>query len=511
MTRLLSTVAALVAMLVIGIALGRWWPSESGMPADAGSTEREILYYKAPMDPNYRSDSPGKSPMGMDLVPVYADEAAGVDPGVVAIDPRIVNNLGVRTARAHRGPLSRRIETVGYIGYDEDTLHHIHTRVDGWIEKLSVKASGDPVTRGQVLFELYSPTLVNAQEEYLAMLKSRTSGLADASRARLIALGVTRSEIERLDRERTVTQRIRVYAQADGFLTDLGVREGTYITPATDVMSIAELDQVWVLVEVFERQAAWVKAGQRAEVVLDYLPGERRLGTVDYVYPELDQMTRSLKVRLRFDNPAEILRPNMFARVTIFGTETEAVVHVPQEALIRGGAFNRVVLALGDGQFRAQPVEVGIEAGDRIEIRSGLTVGDQVVTSGQFLIDSESNIETALARMDAPEDEAPPMRVEIAAVVRSVNAEVSTVRLEHPAIAEWSWPAMTMDFDVSNADLLRGLTEGDAVEVTIEKHADGHSVVTDINPVVEADHANHDTAGNDAPMDHSDHSGEPMQ
>jgi Cu(I)/Ag(I) efflux system membrane fusion protein len=164
-------------------------------------------------------------------------------------------------------------------------------------------------------------------------------------------------------------------------------------------MSIADLDRVWILVEVFERQSAWVKPGQKADVELDYLPGERLTGTVDYVYPELDPKTRTLKVRLRFENVSESLRPNMFARVTIYGTATPPVVHVPLEALIRGGAVNRVVLALDDGRFKPQPVEVGIEAGDRIEIRSGIAAGDRVVTSGQFLIDSESNLGTALARL----------------------------------------------------------------------------------------------------------------
>lgn len=512
MKRILSIAALIAVVLAIGVGLGRWWPDETGTSGESGTAEREILYWKAPMDPNYRRDEPGKSPMGMDLVPVYADEAGDAEPGVVSIDPMIVNNLGVRTARAEEGVLSRRIETVGYVGYDEDTLHHIHTRVDGWIEKLSVKASGDPVTRGQVLFELYSPTLVNAQEEYLATLKSRTSGLAEASRARLIALGVTESEIERLDRERTVKQRIRVHAQADGFLTHLGVREGIYITPATDVMSIAELDQVWVLVEVFERQAAWVQPGQRAEVELDYLPGERWRGTVDYVYPELDQMTRTLKVRLRFDNPAETLRPNMFARVTIFGEKSPPVVHVPQEALIRGGAVDRVVLALGDGQFRAQPVDVGMEAGDRIAIRSGLAAGDRVVTSGQFLIDSESNIETALARMDTPgEEEAPPMRVQVAAVVRGVNPDGPTVRLEHAAIAEWSWPAMTMAFDVAEQALLEGLDEGASVAATIEKHGDDHFVVTDLAPAAAADHDAHELPVEESLPDHSQHDMESEQ
>lgn len=391
---------AVLAALIVGIGVGRLWSSGNDRGATVtASSEREILYWVAPMDPNFRRDEPGKSPMGMDLLPVYADD--GGEPGVVSIDPAIVSNLGVRTDAAERGVLSRRIETVGYVGYDEDTLHHVHTRVDGWIEKLAVNATGDPVRQGQVLFELYSPTLVNAQEEFLATLDSAVQGLADASRQRLLALGVNPAEVDRLARDRRVRRRIQVLAQSDGYIAHLGVREGIYVTPATDIMSITELDQVWVLAEVFERQSAWVQPGQRADVELDYLPAKRWRGTVDYVYPELDETTRTLKVRLRLDNADEVLRPNMFTRVTIFGTETGAVVHVPRAALIRGGKVDRVVVALRGGRFRAQPVEIGIESGDRVEIRRGIAPGERVVTSAQFLIDSESNIDVALERFES--------------------------------------------------------------------------------------------------------------
>ncbi len=400
MTKTIAIAAGLIATLVIGIGLGLWWPGESNTSGAASSGERKILYWKAPMDPNYRRDEPGKSPMGMDLVPVYADESEGSDPALVSIDPSIISNLGVRSAPAESGALSRRINTVGYVGYDEETVHHVHTRVDGWIENLSVTASGDAVTEGQVLFELYSPTLVNAQEEYLAVLKSRDTTYHQASRDRLAALGLTADEIKRLDSERTVRQRIRIRAHADGVVAHLGVRHGMYVTPATEIMSIANLDRVWVQVDVFERQSAWVEAGQRVEVKLDYLPGKRWQGTVDYVYPELDPNSRTLKVRLRFDNSSTTLRPNMFASVTIFGTPTDTIVHVPREALIRGGTVDRVVLDMGNGRFRAQEVVPGIESGDRIEIRSGVAPGDRVVVSGQFLIDSESNIGSALTRLN---------------------------------------------------------------------------------------------------------------
>lgn len=388
--------AALIAALLAGLLIGRnTGPGE--MPA--GEMQREILYWVAPMDPNYRRDEPGKSPMGMDLVPFYADEV-DAQPGVVAIDATMVNNLGVRTSAAVSGSLSRRIETVGYIGYDEDTLQHVHTRVEGWIEKLATKASGDPVEQGQLLFELYSPTLVNAQQEYLAALGSKNSVLRAASRDRLIALGVTSGEVQQLERERKVRQHVRVYAENDGVIAHLGVREGIYVTPATDVMTVAQLDTVWVLAEVFERQAAWVRPGQQASVELDYLPGETLSGVVDYVYPELDPVTRTLKVRLRFDNDTRMLRPNMFARVIIEGDAIDNIVHVPREAVIRGGRGNRVVIALGEGRFRSQTVLVGIESGDRVAIRRGLQAGEQVVTSAQFLLDSESNIESALQRME---------------------------------------------------------------------------------------------------------------
>jgi len=393
-------IVIIVAAIVAGVVIGRnWAPHEAAGSSGPGNTDRQILYWVAPMDPNYRRDAPGKSPMGMDLMPVYADEVDAT-PGTVRIDPAVVNNLGVRTSAAESSSLPRRIETVGYVGYDEETLQHVHTRVEGWIETLATKATGDKVAEGQLLFELYSPTLVNAQQEYLAALASSNTLLRSASKDRLIALGVTQSEISRLEKERTPMQRVRVYAESDGVIAHLGVREGIFVTPATDIMSVARLDRVWVLAEVFERQAAWVEPGQQAEVELDYLPGKRWQGTVDYVYPELDATTRTLKVRIRFDNEGEALRPNMFARVTLLGSDTEAVVHVPREALIRGGNVDRVVLALGEGRFRSQVVETGIESGDRVAIRSGLAAGDLIVTSGQFLIDSESDIESALMRME---------------------------------------------------------------------------------------------------------------
>ncbi len=396
MNRTVFIIVAVAAALVAGLLIGR---GTAPSPEGVASSEREILYWVAPMDPNFRRDEPGKSPMGMDLVPVYADEA-GSQVGTIQIEPTLVNNLGVRTAVAERSSLARRIDTVGYIGYDEDTLQHVHTRVDGWIEKLATTASGDPIRKGQLLFELYSPTLVNAQQEYLAALNSNNEGLRNASRDRLLALGVTSNGIERLERERKASQRVRVVAETDGVIAHLGVREGMFVTPATEVMSIAQLDKVWVVAEVFERQAAWVEPGQFATVELDFLPGMTLEGAVDYVNPELDPKTRTLKVRLRFDNEGARLLPNMFARVSIAGTPVNSIVHVPREAVVRSGTSNRVVVDHGDGKFESRTVLVGIESGDRVAIRRGLNEGERVVVSAQFLIDSESNVGSALGRLE---------------------------------------------------------------------------------------------------------------
>ncbi|MCG2634107.1 MAG: efflux RND transporter periplasmic adaptor subunit [Gammaproteobacteria bacterium] len=391
--------------LLLGVLLQRTLLTDEAVTGrDVPESAEEVLYWVAPMDPNYRRDEPGKSPMGMDLVPVYGtptDSSDSVDgPGLVRISPAVINNLGVRTGRAEVGSLAREIESVGYIRHDEQRLHQINTRVAGWIDRLGVRSQGEPVTQGQVLFELYAPELVNAQREYLAALRMSSQSLIDASTERLLALGAGPDEVVRLKRSGKVLQRLPVAAPSDGYVVELAVQEGAHVTVHSPVMSIAALDSVWVIVEVLERQAAWLEVGQPAEVVLDAFPGRRWQGTVDYIYPELDDKSRTLKARLQLANPDLILRPNMFGRVRIRGRATEAVIHIPREALIRG-SLDRVVLALGDGRFRSVPVVAGIESGGRVAVLSGLEADARVVISGQFLIDSESNLGTALRRMES--------------------------------------------------------------------------------------------------------------
>ncbi|HYQ71961.1 MAG TPA: efflux RND transporter periplasmic adaptor subunit [Gammaproteobacteria bacterium] len=376
-------------------------PAIAMSPAAGAADEPEILYWVAPMDSNYRRDKPGKSPMGMDLIPVYAESTGD---GGISIAPEVVQNLGVRTAVAERSRLWRGIDTVGYVGYDESLVSHIHLRTEGWIENLVVQSEGERVSKGQRLFDLYSPELVNAQEEFLQALKLDNTGMQQASRDRLAALGVSAGQIRALQKSRLVQQRVAIYAPQDGVVSTLPVREGMFVKPADRVMSLADLSQVWLLAEVFERQADWVEVGQDADVILPYQPGTQLEGRVEYIYPGLDPKTRTLKVRLRFANPDETLKPNMYANVKIYGGPRDDIIVIPLEALIRTGREARVVVDLGNGRFASRSVTAGMESGDWVEIASGIEPGDKVVTSGQFLIDSEASLKASLQRMQPAGD-----------------------------------------------------------------------------------------------------------
>ncbi len=453
---------------------------ESGSE-QASTGEKKILYWVAPMDPSYRRDSPGKSPMGMDLVPVY-DEGGGSS---VKISPAVENNMGVRTARVIKGRLWRRIDTVGYVDFDENKISHIHMRTTGWIENLVVKSEGERVSQGQLLFEIYSPDLVNAQEEYIQALGAGGGSLARASVDRLISLGVSNQQLRKLKKSHQVDQYVQVYAPQDGIVAELNVREGMYVTPKQDIMTLADLSSVWLLAEVFESQADWVKQGQTAEVRLSYLPGYEWEGRVEYIYPSLDTKTRTLKVRLRFDNPDEKLKPNMFANVTIYGGEKREVLMLPLEALIRTGRDERVIIAMGKGRYQSRKVRMGIESGDWIEIAEGLQSGDTVVTSGQFLIDSEASLKASLARMTSPETkkeqtqkrtETNDVKITGTGVLKMVVAEESKVNISHEPIPALGWPGMTMNFKVKQGVALDNFKQEDKVEFDLEEGQDGYVI-----------------------------------
>lgn len=483
----MKRIAAYFFLILVGGGIGFavaffLLPKSDSEQSSGDSGEREILYWVAPMDPNYRRDKPGKSPMGMDLVPVYADSVAAEE-DVVLVDPHVVQNLGVRSEKVRRSRLDRHVRTVGYIEYDENAMHHVHTRVDGWIEKLSVKAQGDPIEQGQILFEVFSPKLLNAQQEYLRAKSGTDEAIIAASEERLEALGLTQNQIKELDESQTASQRVRVFAKSDGVVANLGVREGELVTPSTHAMSIAELERVWLVAEVLERQAGYIEVGQEVAFQLDSAPGKTYKGQVDYVYPELDPIARSLKVRITFDRGKDVVRPNMFAHVEILVKGSEPVLHVASTAVIRGGLTDRVVLEMGGGQFRSAAVVIGMQVDDRVEILKGLKVGDTVVTSGQFMIDSESNIEVALARFEEEQAKAeepePPSKVSVNAVIRGSVKDEGKLRVSHDKIPEWGWGKMTMKLPVAEEQMLDDWKSGQEVILDIEKR-EGRSVIVAI-------------------------------
>jgi len=470
----------LLSGVVIGVMLFKFIPIDLKTKTMVNNDTEKVtgnapLYWAAPMDPNFKRDKPGISPMGMELIPVYTEN------GIVIISPDVVNNMGVRTTQVTKEPFQNEIKTVGYVQYNEDKLLHVHPRVEGWVEKLFVKASGDPVKRGQALYTIYSPALVNAQEEYLIALKRKNERLITATEDRLKALQIPTNVIRDLKTNRKVKTSTMFYAPQSGVVTKLNIREGFYVKPDTSMMSIGGLNNVWVQAEVFERQAAQVKVGQPVVMTLAYIPGREWLGKVDYIYPTLDPETRTLKVRLRFDNEDHALMPNMFAQVSISGNNTLPVLVLPKEAVIRTGAMNRVVLALGDGKFKSIVVEIGRSGDQNIEILRGLNEGETVVTSAQFLIDSESSKTSDFKRMSHGDD--PNKNVRVNATINHFILKHHLINISHQAIEEWRRPEMTMNFKMAESVDISSLQEGMVVNLQISSDVNGDLLVSDFKAV----------------------------
>jgi Cu(I)/Ag(I) efflux system membrane fusion protein len=357
--------------------------------------KREPSYYRHPHDPQRTSPTPRKDEMGMDYVPVFAD-APGSE---VRISPAVINNLGVRTETATLAALPRRAQTVGFVSFDDRRVRQVRPRADGWIEGLSVRAMGETVNAGQLLFTVYSPMLESAQQEYLDAIRIGNDDLVAASRDRLQALGLDSGTVLRLASSGRASGRVPFHAPVAGVITELAIREGAMVTPDMMAMTITELGSLWVIAEVPESQAGWVTSGTVAELRFPSLPGTTLGGHVQHVYPELNMETRTVRARIVLEQPAAGIRANMLANVTLLGEAGADAVTIPRNALIRGGAEDRVVIALGGGRFAPRRVVAGEESGERIAIREGLAAGEQVVVAGQFLIDSEANLRAGFGRL----------------------------------------------------------------------------------------------------------------
>jgi Cu(I)/Ag(I) efflux system membrane fusion protein len=381
--------------------------------ADKGE-QKKALYWYDPMRPDQHFDKPGKSPfMDMQLVPMYAEEASGSPrQGTIAIDPRMLQNLGIRTAPVEHGMITRRLRTTGSVMANENHIEVVQSRTAGWVERLHVRAVNDPVHKGQLLAEVYSPDLLAAQQEFLLALHAArdypdTGTLVQASRERLSFLGLSEAQIAQIEKAGKAQRRVAFFSPINGVVAELGVREGAQMNPGMTLFNLVDLSQVWVTAQITEAQAAWIAQGQPAEASVPALPGKIFKGQVDYVYPEVMAETRTLKARIVLDNPGLELKPGMYASVIFVGGEQREALLVPSEALIKTGTRSVVIVAEGEGRFVPMEVTVGDEAGGKIEIRDGLQAGQQVVASGQFLIDSEANLRGALERL-APAGETQP-------------------------------------------------------------------------------------------------------
>jgi Cu(I)/Ag(I) efflux system membrane fusion protein len=380
-------------------------PSESFEQALADTPEEHARKhqdpkYVCPMHPQIVRDQPGSCPIcGMDLVLKHFEAKSHEQP-VVEISHAMVQNLGVRTQRVERDTLWKYIRTVGRVDYDETRLIHIHPRTEGWLEKLYLRAEGDPVKQGQLLGRLYSPEILAAQVDFL-IAPEQPGGKKNLEKARnrLRLLGVDEATISRIQQRRETQNTVPLHAPEKGIMAQLLAREGMYVKPEMEIFTIVDPARMWVMVDVFEYQIDWLREGLETEIRVPAYPGRVWEGKVDYIYPDLDPKTRTLRVRLAFDNPDGLLKANMFAEVVIYGGPKRNVLLIPAEALIATGERTSVIKALGQGRFQAVDVVIGAARAGRVEILDGLAEGDEVVVSGQFLIDSESSLQASFLRM----------------------------------------------------------------------------------------------------------------
>ena len=419
----------LTACVVLVVGAGAFWlggrfsnPAGDTAAATTATGDREILYWVAPMDPTEIYDQPGKSRMGMDLEPVYADEAgpSQTSDSAVRINPVVAQNMGIRYALSERRDLTRSIRTVGEVMIDEENLVEVNARISGWVEVLHVAFDGAPVRKGDPLLEIYSPELVTTQEEFLLALSHRDAlsedasasaraaadRLVDAARQRLRNWELPASFIDMVESHRIVHRRVVIEAPSDGVVLSKNVTEGVRISAGQPLYRIADLSRVWIHASFYDFELPWISEGQAAKIEMSYLPGVQLTGEVSYIYPFLRQKARDVHVRIIVDNPDRELKPGMFANVQLAGRTLDDVVVVPSPAIIRSGERTLVFVDRGEGQVEPREVRIGAEADDWVQVMAGLDAGERVVVSAQFLIDSESRLQEAIAKMRSPGSEA---------------------------------------------------------------------------------------------------------
>jgi len=413
-----KTIAGFVILLLL-VGAGGYWVGKSALPGPmqmevSPEAERKPIFYRHPMNPEITSQVPAKGSMGMDYIAVYADDIKDTAlAGTVRIDSVVQQNIGVRTARAEVASLSHTVRAVGRITYDERRITQLHPKIDGWIEKLYVDITGAKVEKDTILLGLYSPKLVASQQEYVLALRHyetlKNSPVEDirkgakelmlSSRARLEFFDVPEHQIIELEKSRVPQKTLHIHSPAAGIVTRIGAREGQHVTPKTELYMIADLSRVWVYADIFENELSWVAVGDTVDITLASLPGESFPGQVAYIYPYAETKTRTVKIRIELDNPDLKLKPETFAQIIVRASRQDQAIVIPSEAVVRSGSVNRVFVVRGPGKFEPREVELGLQADGRIIVLAGVQAGEEVVTSAQFLIDSESTLREATAKM----------------------------------------------------------------------------------------------------------------
>jgi Cu(I)/Ag(I) efflux system membrane fusion protein len=461
-------------------------------PNTTSPAAKKILYWRDPMVPATHFDKPGKSPfMDMQLEPVYAENNAD-QTGGVAISARAEQNLGVRTTLVERGTLAPTLNAVGNVAWNERDVAVVPARATGYVEKLYVRAQFDPIKPGQPLAQLYVPDWIAAQEELLAVRRMQADGLGvpallDGARQRMRLVGMTPAQIAAVEARGRVEPRITISAPIGGVIAELGAREGLAVTLGMPLFRINGLSTVWVNAQVLESQAELVRPGNPVEVRAAALGSESIRGKVGAVLPDIDPVTRTLRVRIELPNPGYKLVPGMFASVHIMPPQrradaTSQPLLIPSEALIVTGQRKLVMVAQAQGRFMPVEVETGLEANGQVEIRKGLQAGQRVVLSGQFLLDSEASLKGVEARHAGDGSDATSYRGE----GRVEALGNGTVTLSHDPIAALQWPAMTMEFASPPGGVPRNIAAGDRVTFSFRKTDSGSPQLLSITPEADA-------------------------
>ncbi|MDW2716466.1 efflux RND transporter periplasmic adaptor subunit [Klebsiella pasteurii] len=446
-----SAITLVGLAIALAAASGYWLGSRNAptLSADGAKTEtgRKVLYWYDPMAPGTRFDKPGKSPfMDMDLVPRYADEGAGEEAGGVQISARQQQNLGVRTADVARRTLAQKLSAFGTVAIDERSVETVPALASGLIEKLYVNASQQFVKKNEALAELWIPPWAAAQQEYLAVRQLGDSGLTAAARGRLQLQFMPDAIIRSVERSGKPQTRITVRAPHDGYVSKLDVRTGAQVTATQPLFELASLDPVWIVIDYPQSQASLLRVGSQVTATTSSWPGTTFQGTVSELLPDLEATTRTLKARVVLNNPQHQLKPGMYLNVELAEAQQgREVLTIPEEALIATGTSNRVLIADGEGHFRPVEVTAGRTQDGLVEVTSGLEEGQKVVTSGQFLIDSEASLRSALPQMAGQNEEIQSYSAQ--GIIKAVSDEAVTIA--HQPVPALKWPAMIMDFAIT--------------------------------------------------------------